>query len=439
MAKTVIKTSSIFILILTTLVIIAGYLVFKDTTGPNISFNPELRKKVGPKQELTLEISDESGVKSVEIAVVRGSKRLTVLEMPFSDKPSSVKIPFNLEKAELPEGGFILEVKVYDASFAGFGIGNSTTNEINLSLDNKPPYISVKTVPPGIKKGGAALIVYEVNEEVKKTGIYIDEVFFQGYPQKENMYVSLFPFPEYIEIDNYLPKIMAEDLAGNITESRLAINARNINFREDDMQINDKFLTLKKDELARLAPNKNTPLEQYIEANNISRTKDNQIIMIIGSKSMNKPQWTGDFLKLPRSAEMAQFGDRRTYYYNGEVIDNQVHMGIDLASVAKAKVPASNNGKVVFAEPLGIYGKLVIIDHGVGLFSLYSHLTDINVEVGLEVKAGDIVGTTGTTGLAGGDHVHFGFLVGGIAVQPREWLDKRWVQNNINSRLNLVK
>ena len=147
--------------------------------------------------------------------------------------------------------------------------------------------------------------------------------------------------------------------------------------------------------------------------------------------------WEGPFRRLPRSAVKANFGDHRTYVDGSRSkIDEQTHMGLDLASVAQAPIPAAVAGRVVWAEYLGIHGHMVLIDHGLGLMTQYSHLTDYNVKVGDMVKAGDIVGTTGVSGLAGGDHLHFGVLVGGVPVQPLEWMDSSWVKNNILSRLN---
>ena len=133
---------------------------------------------------------------------------------------------------------------------------------------------------------------------------------------------------------------------------------------------------------------------------------------------------------------MAKFGDRRTYYSNGNVIDHQTHLGVDIASVRHAKVPAANNGMVIFTGFYGIYGDSVIIDHGMGLQTLYAHLSKIMVQDGEMVKRGQVVGLSGSTGLAGGDHLHFGVLISGIPVNPIEWWDGSWIKNNIDSKLD---
>ncbi len=86
---------------------------------------------------------------------------------------------------------------------------------------------------------------------------------------------------------------------------------------------------------------------------------------------------------------------------------------------------------------MGIYGQCIIIDHGLGLQTLYAHLSSMAVEVGDVVERGQIIGRTGATGLAGGDHLHYGIIVGGVPVNPIEWWDKNWVRNNITSKLQL--
>ena len=165
------------------------------------------------------------------------------------------------------------------------------------------------------------------------------------------------------------------------------------------------------------------------------RIANERKLLEIGKQTAPTMLWSVAFKRLPRSASKASFGDQRTYMHNGVKIDEQTHMGQDLASVAHAPVPAANDGKVVFAEPLGIFGNLVIIDHGLGLQSLYSHMSEIHTSVGATVKKDDVIGLTGTTGLAGGDHLHFGILMHGIQVQPLDWFDAKWIKNTITDRL----
>ncbi len=132
---------------------------------------------------------------------------------------------------------------------------------------------------------------------------------------------------------------------------------------------------------------------------------------------------------------MSRFGDERTYLYDKQKIDTQTHLGYDLASLRHSPVVAANTGKVVLAENLGIYGNCVIIDHGLGLFSLYGHLSSISAQEGGVVKKGEEIGRTGDTGLAGGDHLHFSMMLYGIHVNPIEWWDGKWLKDHIQAKL----
>ena len=117
------------------------------------------------------------------------------------------------------------------------------------------------------------------------------------------------------------------------------------------------------------------------------------------------------------------------------MIDNQTHLGFDLASLRMSPVAAGNDGKVVFADNLGIYGNTVILDHGLGLFTLYAHLSSISVKVGETVTRGQAIGQTGATGLAGGDHLHFSAMVRGIHVDPVEWWDPKWITDHVKAKI----
>ena len=175
-------------------------------------------------------------------------------------------------------------------------------------------------------------------------------------------------------------------------------------------------------------------LETFVKVNTELRKKNHQEIRRICSISQPTPLWQGAFIR-PRGARRAGFVDQRTYYYKGKAISHSVHQGVDIASIAHAPVIAANHGIVVYRDYLGIYGNTIIIDHGLGLFSLYGHLSNFQVEKNQQVKKGDVIGYTGTTGLAGGDHLHFSILVQGEFVNPVEWWDAHWVKNNITQKM----
>ena len=142
------------------------------------------------------------------------------------------------------------------------------------------------------------------------------------------------------------------------------------------------------------------------------------------------------FVPLINSAKVGSFGDHRYYSYKGKKVSESYHMGIDFASVKNDKIRLSNPGKVIFAGYNGIYGNMPIIDHGLGLYTIYAHCSNLFVTEGMTLEKGHVIGETGTSGLALGDHLHFGILVQGLEVRPEEWLDKSWIKANIT---NVIK
>ena len=127
----------------------------------------------------------------------------------------------------------------------------------------------------------------------------------------------------------------------------------------------------------------------------------------------------------------------RNYIYQGKKIDQQVHLGYDLAVTQHVGVEASNDGKVVYAAPLGIYGNCIVVDHGYGLQTIYGHLSQIDVHEGDMVKQGQVMGKSGMTGMAGGDHIHFAMQLDGVQIDPKEWWDRHWIKDHIAKRVEL--
>ena len=186
---------------------------------------------------------------------------------------------------------------------------------------------------------------------------------------------------------------------------------------------------------ADIGGNQGSQLDNFIKVNRDLRQANYETIKTIVGNTDKTMHWQGTFQRLPRAATRANFAEKRAYRYKGRTIDNQTHLGIDLASVAKSPVPAANAGRVAFMGALGIYGKVVTIDHGFGLMSMYAHLSRTTVQQDQIVKRGDIIGHTGTPGMAGGDHLHFSILIHDTFVNPIEWWDAQWIKHNITSKL----
>jgi murein DD-endopeptidase MepM/ murein hydrolase activator NlpD len=177
-------------------------------------------------------------------------------------------------------------------------------------------------------------------------------------------------------------------------------------------------------------------IDQYVAINSELRRLNAEKIASFADETSPELLWQGVvFHPFTNNAVESGFADRRTYVYDGRDVDYQVHLGFDLASYAQASIVAANRGRVLFADELGIYGNCVIIDHGMGLQSLYAHLSTIDVQPGEMVDKDQPIGRSGMTGLAGGDHLHFTMLVQGRMVNPVEWWDAHWIQDRILRKL----
>jgi murein DD-endopeptidase MepM/ murein hydrolase activator NlpD len=176
-------------------------------------------------------------------------------------------------------------------------------------------------------------------------------------------------------------------------------------------------------------------LNSYLSINRDLRRKNNERIAAMASATSPEILWQGAFRQLSNSAVEAGFADQRTYIYDGKEVDNQVHLGFDLASTTQAPVSAANSGRVIFAGWLGIFGNCVVVDHGMGLQSLYAHLSSIGVSIGDDVEKNAQLGLSGQTGLAGGDHLHFTMLLGGNAVTPIDWWSQQWIDDRVLRKL----
>jgi murein DD-endopeptidase MepM/ murein hydrolase activator NlpD len=339
--------------------------------------------------------------------------------------------------ARLPEGPATLEVVATDHSWlAPFRREARVTHPV--TVDVTPPTVEVLTSQHVARLGGSECVVYRPGADAATSGVQVGREFFPGVPglfADASLRVALFALPQDAPTADAM--VLVADKAQNRRTATIGVVVRPRRFAEKTLPITDEFLSRKVPELLQangLDPSGDL-VSGYLRINRDLRATTEVRVREICRDSSPVPLWEGAFLRLPNSAPLSGFADRRSYVYNGKTIDNQTHLGFDLASLRGSPVPAANTGRVVFAGPLGIYGNTVIVDHGLGLFSLYGHLSEVGVTPGTRVARGDAVGKTGDTGLAAGDHLHFSMMVRGVHVDPVEWWDGHWIQDHVDARL----
>lgn len=451
------KRNTGLILALISILVALGFLswfliVIFESEKPQIELAP-IPDFLAEKQEITLIITDmKRGLRKVKVSVKQGGRNIIILDkmFPFEglfnrEGTHRFETKFSIDPSilNLAQGRIDLQVHVWDYSRRSGGDGNLSTSEHKMIIDTIPPAIRAVSRLHYVNRGGSGLVVYQTSSDSVKSGLFVNDFFFPGFPaaeeMQEGMHVCYFGIPLDIKrkAEIYL---WAEDKAGNRSKAKFYCRIRKKRFRTDKIKITDRFLK-------QIFPYFSSYLKEvagedivkFLKINQDLRRENAKTFYNLRTETSPTRLWDGVWLRLKNAANMARFGDKRTYYYKGKRIDEQVHMGVDLASLANSDVQAANNGRVIFAERLGIYGLTVVLDHGQGLASTYSHLSSIGVQLGQDVKKGENIGSTGQTGLAGGDHLHFGVMVSGLFVNPVEWWDNHWIQDNIMKKLALLK
>ena len=399
------------------------------------------------KKPLPLKITDESGIKSYKV-IMRTKSGDTKL---LYNRPLVPQKVINLE-VQPPRGAYAIKdkhieiiVEARDASKWNFFKGNRALKSFKLTIDKKRPEVSIVNNSYKISRGGSALVIFRaVDKNLKDLYIESNHKHFKAEPfYKEGYYIALLAWP--VQDESFRATVVADDTAGNMTRSYVPLYLKNRTYQLSKITISNKFLNGKIAELAQQfdeTQGVKDPLKRFKIINEDVRAKDEKLIQKVTSNVPQKMISTFKIRKmypLKNAEVVAHFGDHRKYYYNGKLISQAYHLGIDLASHAMAPIKSQNYGKVVFANFNGLYGNNLIISHGLGLYTLYGHCSSFDVGVGDEVHPGEKIANTGKTGYAMGDHLHFGVLVQGVEVRPQEWMDKKWMKLNINDIIKSAK
>ena len=322
--------------------------------------------------------------------------------------------------------------------------------EIEVRLD--PPRLAPLSRFHYINHGGAEFIVYRVTPDDADSGVEVGDRFYPGYDaagagldRPVGLRVAFFALAHDQDAGTPM-RLYARDPAGNESRAPFEHRVFDTAFRQSRIPVGERFLRRVVPRIAARAPEladeevsdaSDTAdlLDLYLFINGELRRRNSATVAALAADTAPRWLWEGPFRQLANSQVESGFADYRTYFHAGEEVDQQVHLGFDLASTANAPIRAANAGRILHADYLGIFGNCVVLDHGMGLQSLYAHLSSIDVAVGDEVARDDAIGLSGQTGLAGGDHLHFTMLLHGQPVTPVEWWDEHWIEDRILRKL----
>jgi murein DD-endopeptidase MepM/ murein hydrolase activator NlpD len=424
--------------------------------GPEIQIRqPE--KFIGQSTPLELVVQSPDGQFSrVNVVLEQGGKSFPVFSL---DQPAqgAVKqeaaerlyISRQLGKRAMPElqaGPARIVVRAARPVVYGIREAESeATRDVDVRLE--PPRVAVLSTFHFINHGGAEFVVYRATPADVDSGIRVGDKSYPGFPAsgvgiKSDPAMRVAFFGLLHDQDLRTPiQVFARDGAGNEAVAALDHKPFPKPFQHSRIAINDRFLQHVVPQIVAANPDlqlstaPEDQLNSFLTINRDVRGRNNDTIAELAKKTAPEMLWRGPFKALTNAAVEARYADNRTYFYKGDEVDRQVHLGFDLAVTAHVPVTSAHDGRVLHAGDLGIYGNTVIVDHGLGVQSLYAHLSSIDTKVGDMVKMGHVVGRSGTTGLALGDHLHFTMLLNGNAVNPVEWWDPKWMEDRVMRKI----
>jgi murein DD-endopeptidase MepM/ murein hydrolase activator NlpD len=442
--------------VLLVLVLFCGLVVvlrgaFRTGPAPEIAIAPAA-KAIGARTSVTVTAAESTrGLTGVKVEFVQGERAETIVAKSYKpdspwafwgSKTGSDAITFELGRDVQKNLKQVPATIRVTATRAGSWLRHPgpVVKELVLPVRLTPPSLAVVSSFTYVTQGGCEAVVYRVGETSVKDGVKAGAWFFPGFPlsggEPQDRF-ALFSVP-YDLGETSQVKLIAEDEVGNVASAAMIDKFFPRPLRRDTIPLDDAFLGRVVPPILSQTPeltDKGDLLANYLQINRELRKADNDQLVALAKDSQPRFLWTRPFQAMGSTKVMAHFADRRSYVYRGTAVDQQDHLGLDMAGVAHAPIPAANDGVVVLSRFFGIYGNAVVVDHGYGLMSLYGHLSAIDVKAGQMVTRGQTLGRTGNTGLARGDHLHFAILLQGLPVSPVEWWDAHWLTDRIERKL----
>ena len=428
-----------FLLVVALLVVGTPLLLLLFSASTKLSVEEPV-KVIGMDTPVVVQAANPHGVRQITAELEQNGQRYRVFEKVqpthrvffFGKNEPPRTFTFSAGRKEAPalkdgKARLIVEAKGNDFR------ASTETVAFDVDVNTQPPRVSVDGFQHYINQGGVELVMFTVSGYWTEAGVRVGPNTFRSFAvpgRPANERFSLFAFPWNVPADT-VPIVYARNPSGAEAKGHFWYKVFPKAFRTRDLDLNDTFMDKVVDEID---PNGNgDKVQRFLRINGDLRRQNNQTLADLRLKTEQKVLWTGPFWRYGKTESF--FADSRNYVYKGKVIDHQTHLGFDLSDLQHAPVVAANDGKVVFADNLGIYGNCIVVDHGFGLQSIYGHLSEIAVKPGDMVKRGQAMGKSGATGLAGGDHLHFSMQVDGVQVTPVEWWDEHWIHDRILSKL----
>jgi murein DD-endopeptidase MepM/ murein hydrolase activator NlpD len=430
-----VRRALVFIIAIAVLLPIA--LLFALSKTPTLDL-PSPVATLGQATPITVHVRESGGIRKLVAFVEQNGTRYRVWESPQPSRDSDGSWSFTSGIKSTPQLKDGKAELILEATSNGL-LHKTGILERELTVVTQPPMVTGDSDQHYLYLGMADLATLNISGTYTDAGVRVGDQTFRAWPMPGGKpgFFSLFAFAWNMP-SNTVPVVFASNGAGNEVTGPLVFQfpkKEQPKYTAHNLQLDDHFIQKVVNELD---PNgSGDPLARFVKINTEMRRANNKVLSDLRLKTADKFLWSQPFARQSHSQAEASFADVRSYMYKGNKIDQQVHLGYDLAVTQHVGVEASNDGRIVYAAPLGIYGNCVVVDHGYGLQTIYGHMSQINVHEGDVVKRGQIMGLSGQTGMAGGDHIHFAMQLDGVQIDPKEWWDAHWIKDHIAKRVEL--
>lgn len=419
------------------LLTLSSFVVLTGCSKPTIDV-PGAPSTVGQATPVSVHVHDGHGVSRLTATLVQNGVQMPAWQSPGATKDVDSSFSFELGTKTTPQLKDGAAHLVVEATSGGM-MHKTSRWERDVTVVTQPPSISADSDQHYLYLGMADLATMNVTGAYTAAGVRVGDQTFRAWPMpggKPGLF-SLYAFAWNMPAGT-TPLAFASNAAGNDVTTPLTVifpKREQPVYTQHQIQITDQFM---QKVLGELDPNgTGDPVARFVKINTEMRKANNKTLADLRLKTADSFLWSQPFTRQAHSAAEATFADVRSYMYNGQKIDQQVHLGYDLAVTQHVGVEASNDGRIVWAAPLGIYGNCIVVDHGYGLQTIYGHLSRIDVHVGDTVKRSQVMGLSGMTGMAGGDHIHFAMQLDGVQIDPKEWWDAHWIKDHVVRRVDL--
>jgi hypothetical protein len=359
-----------FLIILVVVMATAVVLLLSLSATPVVQLQPQVTA-LGVATPLTLQVSDRHGIREAVVSVEQNGIRYSAWETKQPARrifwqqsvPDSVwnLVAGTKSVPQLKDGKAQLIVEVTSNDFRG----KTVRLERDVMVVTQPPVLTVDSDQHYLYLGMADLVTFNAAGYWTEAGVRVGDEAFRSWPMPDGKpgLFSLFAFAWNMPAGT-VPLVYATNPAGNEVTAPMAFQfpkKEQPKYRVRDLQLDDRFV---QKVIGELDPNgSGDPIARFVKINSEMRRANNQTLSDLRLKTEGRFLWSQPFLQQHNSKVESSFADERNYIYQGKKIDQQVHLGYDLSITQHVGVEASNDGRVVYAAPLGIYGNCIVVDY----------------------------------------------------------------------------